>query len=100
MPENEPRNRSLEQILEQHRAWVEGEPGGVQATFHSSRLDYADLREANLRGALFQSTTILNAQLQRADLSGAVFIECDCRGSDLSEVDLTGSEFRSSSLAA
>jgi hypothetical protein len=66
-------------------------------------LDYADLRDANLGGAILKDTSLCNADLSNADLTGADLTGADLRGAalvgadlsraDLSRADLGGANF-------
>ena len=68
------KQKELNEILESHRLWLEGE-GGERAD-----LRYADLRGADLRGA----------DLRRADLRYADLRYTALRGADLRYADLRG----------
>ena len=51
-------HEELQEILEEHKKWINGEDGGVIADLRGADLRRADLSEADLRGA----------DLRRADL--------------------------------
>jgi len=59
---------NLQEVLQKHKKWLNGEEGGERANLRG-----ADLQEANLRGA----------DLREADLRGA-----NLRGADLQEANL------------
>ena len=73
----------LNDILKNHKKWLDDEEDGERANLRSADLSYADLRGANLRGA----------NLRRADLSGA-----DMRGANLSDADLSYANLRGANI--
>lgn len=95
--------KELEQIIENHRHWLDEDIEGWEAMrAHLSRADlrwinlsgadlrdanlmYADLRGANLRDANLSGANLLDVDLSEADLRGA-----NLRGAILSGADLSG----------
>lgn len=63
----------LQAILEKHRLWLDGDPGGERA----------DLANANLRGADLQYVHLQCANLRGADLQGANLRGANLLGADL-----------------
>ena len=83
----------LNEILEKHRKWVNGEDDGERADLRGADLRRADLSganlsEANLRRANLSEANLRRADLRRADLSGADLSEANLIGADLSGADL------------
>ena len=72
----------LTKILDDHKKWWNGEPGGVRAY-----LSGADLRSAYLSGADLRSAYLSGADLRSADLSGANLRSAYLRSADLSGAD-------------
>lgn len=67
--------QELKQILESHGKWLRGEEGG---------------KRANLRGADLRGAVLYGANLRRADLCGANLYKADMREADLGEAKLCG----------
>lgn len=76
-------------ILEKHKKWVHGEPGGEMAYLYMANLSGANLRGADLRGA-----NLSGAYLYMADLSGAKLRMADLYGADLRRADLRRADLR------
>ena len=72
----------LQEILKNHKLWLEDEETGIRAN-----LIGADLSGANLSGANLSGADLIGANLRRANLSGA-----DLRGADLRGVNLSGAK--------
>ena len=75
--------KQLKDVLELHRKWLNGEPGGERANLRGAVLREADLRGADLRGA-----NLWKADLRGADLRGANLWKADLRGADLRGANL------------
>ena len=73
----------LEEILDNHRNWIYGDDGGIQADLRG-----ADLRDANLR----------DTDLRGADLRGADLRDTDLQGADLRYTDLQDANLRGANL--
>ena len=82
------KQEELQEILEAHGKWMNGEYGGARAD-----LSGADLRRANLSGADLRIANLSGADLRIADLSGA-----DLSGADLRRADLSGADLRRADL--
>ena len=78
----------LNEILEKHRKWVNGEDDGERA----------DLRRADLSGANLSEANLSEANLSGADLSGANLSEADLIGADLSGADLRRADLSGANL--
>lgn len=63
--------KKITKILEQHRKWLNGEPGGVQADFRNAHLVNANFQGADLRNALMDKVDINGSNFTGADLTGA-----------------------------
>lgn len=66
----------LNEILDKHKKWLDGEAGGKRANFcwtnfHGADLCGADLCGANLCGAYLNEANLCGAYLSRADLNRA-----------------------------
>ena len=61
----------LKDILEKHKAWLEGKSYGERADLSGADLRWADLREADLSGAGLRGVNLRGVNLHRADLRGA-----------------------------
>ena len=81
---------NIENILKQHKAWLEGD-GGEMANLYGANLSHANLRGANLRCADLRRADLLGADLRCADLSHAKL-----RGANLNGADLYGAALNSS----
>ena len=79
----------LNEILEKHRKWVNGEDDGERADLRGANLSKANLSGANLSWANLSEANLRRADLRRADLSGADLSEANLSGADLSGADLS-----------
>ena len=66
----------LNEILEKHKKWLNGEDGGERADLFNADLSdaalfYANLSDADLRGAILRYADLRGAILRYANLSGA-----------------------------
>jgi hypothetical protein len=78
----------LNEVLELHKMWLDGEPEGRRAYLYR-----AALRRADLRSLSFQRSYLAEADLSGADLRGATLF-----GADLSKANLTGANLRKANL--
>ena len=76
--------KELEQILNLHKMWVEGNEGGVRANLYRADLRGADLSYDDLSCANLSSADLRGADLSSADLSSADLSSANLRGADLS----------------
>ena len=93
----------LATIIEAHRKWISGEPGGTRAVLcgavlRGSDLSGSDLRDAVLRGAVLRGSDLSGSDLRDADLRGAVLSGADLRDADLRDADLRGADLRDADL--
>ena len=98
----------LNEILKEHRQWLEGDGGGERANLRDAdlrdanllRADLrdADLRDANLRGADLRGADLWDANLLRADLRDANLLRADLRGADLRDANLLRADLRDADL--
>ena len=82
----------LNQILEQHKFWIDG-MGGKRANLEGANLKdanlySADLRDANLRDANLEGAHLRDAFFYRANLTGVDLTGADLRGANLTGADL------------
>ncbi len=70
--------KELDEIIESHEKWLDGEKGGKCANLSNLDLSYLDFHDHDLSGASFY-----NARLKHADLSNCDFICCDFRYADM-----------------
>ena len=70
--------KTLTEILELHKLWLEDNTKGQRANLRYANLRYADLRHANLRYADLRHADLQGADLQHAELQGV-----DLQGADL-----------------
>lgn len=85
----------LDEIVEEHRAWVEsGGKTGKKAELSGANFEAADLMGAGLRGANLVRANLRGADLLVADLRGACLIEAD-----FSEANVVSTNFRGATLA-
>ena len=78
---------NLNEILQKHQKWMDGEDDGKRADLRS-----ADLRGADLCGAGLCSADLRSADLRSADLRGVDLCGADLRSADLCGADLRGAD--------
>ena len=88
---------NLPHILSEHRKWLNGD-GGVRADLRDADLRGAVLRGADLRGAVLRGADLLGAVLQGADLRDADLLGAVLRGAVLRDADLLGADLRGAVL--
>lgn len=62
--------KNLNDILQNHILWLNGNSSGQRADLRNADLSVADLRNANLRNADLSGARLNNANLRKADLRG------------------------------
>ena len=87
-------DESLNEILQKHKLWIEGDPEGTRADLSGANLSRANLRWADLSGA-----NLSGAYLSGADLSGAYLSGANLSGADLSRADLSGANLSGANLS-
>ena len=89
----------LREVVEKHRKWLWGKPGGERADLSGADLRSADLRSADLSGAVLSGAVLRSADLRSAVLSGAVLRSAVLRSAVLSGAVLSGAVLRSADLS-
>lgn len=74
---------NIQEVLEKHSAWLNGEEGGQRADLRGADLQGADLEGANLQGANLWDVDLCGANLRSADLRCADLRGANLRGADL-----------------
>jgi hypothetical protein len=87
--------KKLNEILDEHKKWVEDNTSGSRADLSRADLYGADLSGADLSGANLSGANLSGADLYGADLSGANLSGADLSGADLSGADLSGANLLS-----
>ena len=82
------KQEELQEILDAHKKWINGEDGGAGANLSGADLRRADLRDADLSGANLRDANLSGADLSGADLRGADLRRANLSGADLSGADL------------
>ena len=88
----------LQEILEQHKLWLNDSSTGSRADLY-----YADLRDTNLSNANLFKAILSNANLRDADLSGAnlsnaSLFYADLKRANLKEADLSNADLDGANL--
>ena len=91
---------NLEEILDKHEKWVNGEIGGEKADLSDTDLRHVDLRGRNLRSVNLRSADLSYASLSYADLSYADLIDTDLFHVDLSCANLSNANLNGADLSA
>src|SRR5579872_5454476 len=94
-----PPSRPLEEVLAEHRQWIDTHGReGARADLSSRDLRQAALQGALLSGAALTSTVLTGADLRNADLQRAVLSGADLRGADLTGANLQDAEMAGANL--
>ena len=93
----------LQEILKNHKLWLEDEETGIRASLSGAdlsgaSLSWASLSWANLSGAELRRAELSGADLRRADLSGADLNDANLSGASLSWANLSGADLRRADL--
>jgi uncharacterized protein YjbI with pentapeptide repeats len=88
----------LKAILDKHKAWLYGEPGGERAYLSRADLRFAELHRADLRGAHLRYADLHGADLRGADLRGADLCGANLCGANMSRANLCGAYLREANL--
>lgn len=78
----------LNDVLENHKKWLDGEEDGERANLKGANLSDADLSDANLRGANLRDANLRDADLRGADLRDADLSYANLKGANLRDADL------------
>lgn len=89
----------LHEILEQHKKWLNGDRGGIAANLRQADLQGAVLRKADLRCANFWYANLQGVDLHAADLRRTNFTDANLQGANLSEAYMEGADLRRADLA-
>lgn len=92
------KQEELQEILDAHGKWIDGEYGGARADLRGANLRRADLRDANLSGADLSGADLRRADLFGADLFGANLRDANLRGADLRRANLRRADLRRADL--
>lgn len=76
-------DKTLRELLDNHKKWIENENGGEQID-----LSNCDLTEAKLTGVNLCVADLKEANFYRADLQEAYLRDADLRGAHLDKADL------------
>ena len=93
-------SEELAAAVEQHGAWLRGEPAGVRANLNSADLRGADLRGADLGDADLSGADLGDADLSGADLRGAYLSDAYLSDANLSGANLRGANLRGAYLVS
>ena len=92
------KKEELQEILDAHKKWINGEDGGAGADLRRADLRRADLRRADLFGANLRDANLFGANLRDANLSGADLSGADLRRANLRDANLRGADLRGADL--
>ena len=91
--------KELNDILKNHKKWLEGEEGGVCANLIGANLRGTDLSDANLSYAALIYTDLSHTDLVGTDLSDANLIGTDLSHTNLSYADLSHTDLSHTDLS-
>ena len=91
---------TLEEILNKHKKWLNGEIGGEKADLSNTDLRHVDLRGINLTSVNLRSADLSYASLSCTDLSYADLIDTDLFHADLSCTNLSNANLNRADLSA
>ena len=83
----------LNEILDKHKKWLEGDKTGERANLRD-----ANLRDANLEGANLRGANLRGANLWGANLEGANLRDANLRGANLWGANLWGANLEGANL--
>jgi len=89
---------NIQEVLEKHKKWLNGEDGGQRADLRGADLQGADLRRADLRGAYLRGADLWGANLWGANLQDADLRDADLQGANLWGADLWGADLQDADL--
>ena len=92
------KKEKLDEILELHKKWLNGEKEGKKADLRGVYLRGADLRDADLRYADLEAADLREADLTGADLKGADLKRADLREAVLEAAILQNADLRGANL--
>ena len=85
--------KSLKEVLELHKKWLENEESGDRADLSYEDLSDVDLSNLNLRYVILEGVNLSNAELSHVNLKGA-----DLKGANLIGTYLTGANLSYANL--
>jgi hypothetical protein len=89
----------INEILAQHKLWLDGTVGGERADLRGANLVDANLADANLVDAILDGANLRGADLSRANLVDANLVDAILDGADLRGADLRGANLRGADLS-
>ena len=90
--------RSLKEVLELHKKWLEDEGGGDRADLSCEDLSDVDLGNLNLRYVILEGVNLSDAELSHVNLKGANLIGANLTDADLRDANLTYADLRDAYL--
>ena len=90
--------KQLDEILAQHKIWLNNHAEGKRADLHEVDLRKVNLRRADLRKANLIIANLQGVDLQEADLQEANLIMANLRETDLRKANLQGADLRKADL--
>ena len=90
--------RSLKEVLELHKKWLEGKKDGEKADLSDEDLSDVDLSNLNLRYAILRGINLTDANLIDANLRGVNLRYAILRGTNLIAADLRAADLRGAYL--
>ena len=90
--------KELNNILENHEKWLEGEEGGVCADLSGANLSSADLSGAALRYSDMTGTDLRYSDLRDVDLRYSDLRDADLSSADMRDADMTGTDLSGANL--
>lgn len=88
----------LSNVLDLHKKWLEGKPGGVRANLSNVDLRFADLRNANLSNANLSCADLVGVNLRHTNLSYTNLRYANLSYTNLSFSDLSYSSLKNTNL--
>ena len=89
---------NLNEILEKHKMWLNGEKDGERANLNYAELRWADLSYTDLQGVYLSDANLSDANLRWVDLRNADLTNADLRDANLRGANLRGANLRNADL--
>ena len=90
--------RSLKEVLELHKKWLEDEEGGERVDLSDEDLSYVDLKDIDLRCVFLRCTNLRGVNLECVNLKGADLKGAYLKGAYLKDTDFTDAELSGANL--
>ena len=90
--------RSLKEVLELHKKWLEGEEGGERGDLSSENLRDIDFSNSDLEGAILINTDLTDVNLSDANLRSTDLSYADLSYADLKYANLSYAKLRVANL--